>query len=729
MAPPIVAAPCSGRLGCSHDAGQVVRDLTSPNVTLLFTGCRDHFYPAFNMLVPSKQRLCPYITVVAACVFWCFFAHASSAAEEDVLEAGEVVVAATRIPMTPSRLAAATTVITQDEIRRTPFHSGTQIDDLLRSVPTVQPSLLGSRYTHPTAQFVSIRGLGTRRALVLLDGVPLNDGFGGWINWGLVPDHVERIEVLPGGGSNLYGTWAMGGIINIISQSGRPKTGVSGDLNGGSLGTNVQSVRAQYSNDRTGLALGYRHFDTAGFFTVPSSQRGPVDTTVGSEHHQFTGTVSHELTPHMSSTLSGTYYTEDRSFGTSFSQGTRTIGTVSFGLKGDQGAWGVWEAKAFAQWQTFRNQIGLVLPSPFIRQFDQLDRLQTIPSNDVGGMAQWSAPLFSFSRVVVGGDARAILAQSDEVLLSSQASLVTRGKQVGIGTFGEWIVEPLHALTLTAGARWDWWKNFDGSRATASGPITQTQDNAASMVNPKFSLLYRVNDRVRIGGSVYQAFRAPTLNELYRDFSSSGFTFLSNDRLEPERLTGGDMKVEAEILKHGLLDFRATGHYDIIRDQILFVTQGPTSVMRQNVGEGRSVGADIELRSRLDDLLYMTVGYAFVDSIITSFPGNPSREGLRIPNVSQHQVTAGLTIGQPNIAQLTLQARYLSRQFADDLNRQPIADFIVFDMAVRKRITQWAELFINGENLTDRRYIATQTGSLKTLGQPLLILGGLRIEL
>jgi outer membrane receptor protein involved in Fe transport len=151
--------------------------------------------------------------------------------------------------------------------------------------------------------------------------------------------------------------------------------------------------------------------------------------------------------------------------------------------------------------------------------------------------------------------------------------------------------------------------------------------------------------------------------------------------------------------------------------------------MRQNVGEGRSVGTDIELRSRLDDLLHMTVGYSFVDSIITSFPGNPSREGLRIPNVSQHQVTAGFTIGRPSVVQLTLQGRYLSRQFADDLNRQPIADFVVLDASLRKRIAPWAEVFFTGENLTDRRYIATQTGGLKTLGQPLLILGGLRIDL
>lgn len=81
------------------------------------------------------------------------------------------------------------------------------------------------------------------------------------------------------------------------------------------------------------------------------------------------------------------------------------------------------------------------------------------------------------------------------------------------------------------------------------------------------------------------------------------------------------------------------------------------------------------------------------------------------------------------MAQPTLQARYLSRQFADDLKSQTIADFIDFDAMLRKRIASWAELYINGENLTDRQYIAMQTGSIKTLGQPLLILGGVGIDL
>ncbi len=194
-------------------------------------------------------------------------------------------------------------------------------------------------------------------------------------------------------------------------------------------------------------------------------------------------------------------------------------------------------------------------------------------------------------------------------------------------------------------------------------------------------------------------------------------------------MTGGEIKLELDLLPGGRLGLRATGHYDIVKDQILLVTQGPTTAVRQNVGKGRSLGTEVELRSRLDDQLFVNVGYSFVDAVVTSFPGNPSREGLSIPNVSRHQVTAGATVGRLTFLQFTVQGRYLSRQFADDLNRQPVADFIVLDAALRSRIRPDTELFLTGENLTDRQYIATQTGGIKTLGQPFLLLVGLKLDL
>lgn len=645
----------------------------------------------------------------------------------------EVVVSATRTPELVGTVPAAPTLLTREQIEKTPFRDGTVVDDLLRYVPGVQPSNLSSRYNHPTAQAVTLRGLGSRRALVLLDGVPLNDGFGGWINWGLVPDTIQRVEVVPGGGSNLYGTWAMGGVIHILTEQPGAGAGARSETRVGSLDTHSQALIGRYGNERSGLSLAYRWFHTNGFITVPPYQRGPVDRTDDSRHEQFTGTVAHALTSSTTLTLSGGLFREDRTFGTTLSTASRTIGTMSAGLEGETRPGDRWEAKVFAQWQTFRNLTSQITPSPTLRLGEVRDRIQTIPSNDFGGLVQWAGEVMSHNRLVVGTDVRAIIGQSEDQLFTKagdpNGQSLARGTQVGWGVFGEWIVTPTDRLTLVPSFRWDRWSNFDGLIVAGPGALPQVpRDNVESVLNPKLALQYRLTDQIRTGASIYQAFRAPTLNELYRGFTFSGFTFLPNETLSPERLTGGEVRLEADVLPSRRLTLRLTGHYDEVKDQILFITLGPFTAQRQNVGRTRALGGEVDIAWQVADWFSLKAGYAYADSTITSFPSDSSREGKRVPNVSRQQVVIGVTLGRPDWAELTLSGRYLSRQYADDLNTQPIADFVVLDASLQKRIGKAIKLYLDAENLTDRQYIATQTGPTQTLGAPLLILGGVRLD-
>lgn len=206
------------------------------------------------------------------------------------------------------------------------------------------------------------------------------------------------------------------------------------------------------------------------------------------------------------------------------------------------------------------------------------------------------------------------------------------------------------------------------------------------------------------------------------------FVFRPNESLTPERLTGGDGKIEADLLPNRRLSFRLTGHYEEVKDQIIFISQGPTTARRQNVGRARTIGGELDLKFRASDRVSLNAGYAHAGSVITSFMGDATREGRRVPNVSRHQVVGGITFSHPDWAEATVQGRYLSRQFADDLNAQPIADFVVLDVSLRKEIGRALRLFLDAENLTDRRYIAAQTGSIKTLGAPLLVVGGPALE-
>ncbi len=121
-------------------------------------------------------------------------------------------------------------------------------DDVLRLVPTF--SLFrrtSSLAAHPTTQGVSLRGIGpsgVSRTLVMIDGVPFNDPFGGWVYWTRVPlDNVDRVEVVDGTSSSVYGNYAMGGVINVVSARPRPPScrgahavRQQGDTQGGFLG-------------------------------------------------------------------------------------------------------------------------------------------------------------------------------------------------------------------------------------------------------------------------------------------------------------------------------------------------------------------------------------------------------------------------------------------------------------------------------------------------------------
>jgi outer membrane receptor protein involved in Fe transport len=650
--------------------------------------------------------------------------------EDFELTTDEVVVSATRTRERVGQSTSAVTVLTREQIERSPYSGGHQLDDLLRSVPGVQPATLSSRYNHPTAQSIALKGLGTRRTLVLLDGVPLNDGFGGWINWGLIPNEIERVEIVPGGASNLYGAWAMGGVIHVITKAPAEGLGFKVESQAGTLNSYQQAVNARYGTDHFRISLGYRWFHTNGFIPVPSYQQGPVDRTDDSRHQLFNGNLAWIPSSATTINLSGSLFREDRTFGTSLSQASRTIGTMALGLRSDQGRSGLWEGKLFGQWQTFRNQTSQIIPSPLMRLAELHDRTQVIPSNDFGGSLQWTGGLLNSDRLVLGADARTIIGQSADELFSSTGptgQTVVRGQQFGWGVFGEWIVPVNDRLTVIPSIRADWWKN---SNARSESPSTATvfPDNVVHIINPKVSSLYQINETLRLGASIYQGFRAPTLNELYRGFGFGGFSFLPNDQLRPERLMGVELKIEGELLAGRELRWRLSAYRDEVKDQILFVTQGPLAAQRQNVGRTSSTGGSLDLSYRVTPMLSVNLGYAYVDSFISSFPGSPDREGKRVPNVSRSQGTMGVTVGRPEWVEVTILARYLSRQYTDDLNAQPVADFVLFDASLHHQVRKGLHLVLNGENLTDREYIATQTGSVKTLGSPLLVMGGIRAE-
>ena len=244
-------------------------------------------------------------------------APVSAQAPDDPAQLEPVVVTVTRMEQKAGDAPASVTVLTRDDMH----FSGTQtVDDLLRQVPGF--SLFrrsSSLVTHPTTQGVSLRGIGpsgTSRALVLFDGVPANDAFGGWVYWGRIPMlGVEQIEVVRGGGSSVWGNYALGGVVQVLSR--RPtERGLFFDASYGTQETMNFDLLLHEAAGPFRISLEGNYFSTDGYDVVKASRRGSIDIEADSNHSTFNGRVELLATPEASFFVSGFYYYEERGNGT-----------------------------------------------------------------------------------------------------------------------------------------------------------------------------------------------------------------------------------------------------------------------------------------------------------------------------------------------------------------------------------------------------------------------------
>jgi outer membrane cobalamin receptor len=160
-------------------------------------------------------------------------------------EVETVVVTATRTATSLTEVPQSVSIVSAEQIGNTPAQG---LDDILRNVPGMVLTDIGPDVGHPTAYNEGMRGLPTTetRMLVMVDGVPVNDPFFGYIQWNRIPlDDIDHIEIVRGGGSPLWGNDAMGGVVNVITKA--PSTNAL-DLSaaGGSYGTYDTSVYGDY---------------------------------------------------------------------------------------------------------------------------------------------------------------------------------------------------------------------------------------------------------------------------------------------------------------------------------------------------------------------------------------------------------------------------------------------------------------------------------------------------
>jgi outer membrane receptor protein involved in Fe transport len=226
------------------------------------------------------------------------------------------------------------------------------------------------------------------------------------------------------------------------------------------------------------------------------------------------------------------------------------------------------------------------------------------------------------------------------------------------------------------------------------------------------------------------------LNELYRSFRQGTTLTQNNPLLRAERLTGAEAGLRATGFDNKL-EARGTVFWSDIVDPVtnvtLSVAPNLTTRQRQNLGRTRSVGTELDGIVHVSSSVQFSAGYQYTHA--TVLDTSATLNNLNVPEVPRHQFSFEARYWNPERLMFSVQGRYASLQFDDDLNTLLLNRYYVMDLFLGRRIGHGFEIYGAAENLLNQRYAtalsAPQTAGgapLQTLGPPILARVGLRFE-
>ena len=655
-----------------------------------------------------------------------------------------VTVTAYRAPLGELESPASTRVLTSTTLRQA---APITLDGQLRLIPGVETFRRSSSLVaNPSSQGMSLRGLGSTsasRTLVTQDDVPLNDAFGGWIHWEELPElSIHSVEVVRGGASDLYGSSAIGGVINVLPVS---------------PGNNFAELKSDFGSENTYhdslLVEGHRHpwsalaaggvLGTDGFITLTPTARGAIDTPSDVRAQNglvLLDRVIDDGNGPLRLFLRGSGMNEDRNNGTIVQVNSTRLWRFAGGSDWNpthgwaDGSTLVFRAYGSNEhyYQTFSTTSvapGCTSPKTAPQNFECLNRIARTPDDEMGLVMHWSKPLTPGLLFVLGADTHDVRAGDYETTYAKSGSLTSTidlgDRQRQTGAYAE-LLFTHQAWTVSGSGRVDWFNNFDGNQ------LLPTQHALPSInqhvFDPRLGVSRKLGSHFAISGSGFRAFRAPTPNELYRSTQVGSLLTYPNNYLLSERATGWESGVAMEQ-RWGTL--RTSYFWTQVNRPITALTlnaqSSPITLMRENLGQIESRGVSIDLELQPTRWMTLQTGYQHTNATVTKGTGD-APAGNWIPQVAHNMGTAQLRGYKPKIGALSLQARVSGHQFDDDANDYLLHGYFKLDAYASHDFGKRFELFTAGENLFNRAIEVGRTPTL-TLGTPRTARAGFNIKL
>ncbi|GAA4218097.1 TonB-dependent receptor [Sphingomonas endophytica] len=592
----------------------------------------------------------------------------------------DIVVAANRAPVDADRVTAAVTVLDKTAIDRAQDLS---VADLLLRTPGVSLSRNGG---YGTSTSLRIRGAESDQTVVVIDGVKINDPSspGGGYNFAnLLIGDASRIEVLRGPQSILWGSQAIGGVVNIVTPLPTAALEGSIDLEGGSRET--VSARAALGGTTGPLAwrVGAQSFTTDG---ISALKAGTERDGYTNQNVQARAVLT--IAPGISADLRGSYANGRNDFD-GFSGDTPEYGlTREFvgyaGLNID-----LFDAR-------LRNRFGYGYTDTDRDNYnpDQVEQTQTFAALGRNHRLEYQGTL----AVTKGVDA--VFGVENEVSRFSTASsdfvppyalgTPARGRAELTSFYGQLNVSPFDGLTINGGVRHDDHSRFGAQTLFAGG---------ANWLLPTGTVLR---------ASYSEGFKAPTLYQLFSEYG--------NQALNPERAKGWEAGAEQRFMD-GRFALGGTYFERRSRDQIVYTgcnpgtadplcfVPGSTTEQRfgyyQNVARAFARGVEAVARAQVGEHLSLDGNYSWVLSEDRS-PGRTF--GNWLPRRPRDTANVSATYTFAEAGSLGVAARFAGKSFDNASNATRLDGYTLVDLRGELPLSGTVRLFARVENLFDERY-------------------------
>jgi outer membrane receptor protein involved in Fe transport len=601
-----------------------------------------------------------------------------------------------------------------------------RLDDSLEQVPGLS---LFRRSTslnaNPTTQGVSLRSIapsGAGRALVLLDGVPVNDPFGGWVIWSALPwEDLSGAQILRGAGTGPYGAGALTGTIMLDERDSRSGISVA-DAEAGSLDSFRVGLSGGASIDDVDVFGHLAGERSNGWIPVDSDHRGAADD------HLWLDSASGSLRAQtefgsVTTTARMGFYDEARGAGLVGAEAKAHGVTASLTFKSPPDADDLgWRVQLWMIQSGFSNTSVSV---PASRAF-------TTPAND-----QYATPALGYGMNAsllksdsgpfaweIGGDARVSEGESRELFRFVAGDFRNNRRSGGMltiaGLYGELSFDSGPWL-FTAGARADYWATSQGhlvEKLRSTGAITKDQDYAGrngTVPDGRLGLRRALGDESYLRAAAYSGFRPATLNELYRPFRVGNDMTNANAALTPEKLFGAELGAGGD---YNGFSWNVTGFWNRLQKAIANVTcnvppfacvgtppAGGVLRQRMNAGDIDALGVEGDVSAGLTNSLSLRGAFSLTDARFVS----GQLDGKRPAQAPRVTVTGGVSWQAMDELALDGDLRWESSRFEDDLNSLRLGAALELDARATWKVSDAWAAYLAVDNALDAKIATGET--------------------